>query len=291
MTPLADAFVAALAPERRAALPEVEALEDRLTGLVAAAARAWPELAVPAEVFVAYLAARLHAVDGLATVQAADLYLACAAVGGDAAALAEVDARLARELTGARARLGADAADAADAGQTLRQRLLTGATPGLGDFEGRGGLGAWLRVSAVRELLMQRRRRGRESPLGDVERIAERAPADPEIAHLKELYRGAFADAVRAAFAGLTPRERNLLRQHYLYSLTLEDMAAAYHVHRATVARWLAGARDALFEATRTTLIARLGIGHGEFDSLARMLHSQLDVSLRALLESGTDAG
>jgi RNA polymerase sigma-70 factor (ECF subfamily) len=51
-------------------------------------------------------------------------------------------------------------------------------------------------------------------------------------------------------------------------------------VHRATAARWLEKARDALEQGTRALLVARLGIGDSSIDSLVAMVRSELHVSL-----------
>ena len=42
------------------------------------------------------------------------------------------------------------------------------------------------------------------------------AVADPEIDHLKSLYRDEFQTAFSDALGALTERERNVLRQHYI---------------------------------------------------------------------------
>jgi RNA polymerase sigma-70 factor (ECF subfamily) len=205
--------------------------------------------------------------------------------------VAALDASLAREVARARARLGASETDAADVAQVLRQRLLVGTgavPPRIGDYNGRGELGAWLRVAAVRELLMLRRGRRREVPIDDVAALAAGGGA-PELERLKQLYRAPFTEAFREAVGELSARARTLMRQRYLHGLGADEMARLYGVHRATVARWLEAARDTLFAATRARLVQRTGIDPQEFESLARQVQSQIDVSLQALLGSVDD--
>jgi RNA polymerase sigma-70 factor (ECF subfamily) len=60
-------------------------------------------------------------------------------------------------------------------------------------------------------------------------------------------------------------------------------MAPLYRVHRATVARWIAKARDTLVERTRDVLVHRLDAGPAEIASLLRLIRSELDASLRTM--------
>jgi RNA polymerase sigma-70 factor (ECF subfamily) len=76
-----------------------------------------------------------------------------------------------------------------------------------------------------------------------------------------------------------------LLSLHYLQGVGLEELARAWRVHRATVSRWLVAAREAFLGRTRDELVTRAGIDRLEVDSLVRALQSQLEVSLRRLLD------
>jgi RNA polymerase sigma-70 factor (ECF subfamily) len=61
--------------------------------------------------------------------------------------------------------------------------------------------------------------------------------------------------------------------------LGIDQIAAIYHVHRATAARQLNQARAALVEATRERMRAALRISEPELESILRMIMS--DVTLR----------
>lgn len=76
-----------------------------------------------------------------------------------------------------------------------------------------------------------------------------------------------------------------MLSLHYLQGVGLEELARAWRVHRATVSRWLVAAREAFLGRTRDELVTRAGIDRLEVDSLVRALQSQLEVSLRRLLD------
>jgi RNA polymerase sigma-70 factor (ECF subfamily) len=60
-------------------------------------------------------------------------------------------------------------------------------------------------------------------------------------------------------------------------------------VHRATVARWIAAARERLLDRTIALVQGRLKISAAELESLLAGLRSGLDVSLGALLGERTE--
>jgi RNA polymerase sigma-70 factor (ECF subfamily) len=81
--------------------------------------------------------------------------------------------------------------------------------------------------------------------------------------------------------AALTARQRTLLRLAYVDGLTVDAIGRMYAVHRATAARWLAAAREALFEEARVRVQAAVGAG---MTSVIRLVHSQVQLSLSRLL-------
>jgi RNA polymerase sigma-70 factor (ECF subfamily) len=131
---------------------------------------------------------------------------------------------------------------------------------------------------------MRRLGGGREIPTEAAE-LADRMrqpSVDPRLDDLRRRYRGDFAAAFRAALAALPVRERNLLRQHHMDGLTIDQLAGLYRVHRATAARWVARARTTLSGETRRRLMERLGVATQDADSIIRLVRSQLDLSLSA---------
>jgi RNA polymerase sigma-70 factor (ECF subfamily) len=89
--------------------------------------------------------------------------------------------------------------------------------------------------------------------------------------YLKALYGAAFRDPFRAALAGLGAREKNILRQHFLDGMTLDDLGSAYEVHRVTAARWIQGARVQLLKGTRAEFAKTARLRPGECDSVLRV--------------------
>jgi RNA polymerase sigma-70 factor (ECF subfamily) len=254
---------------------------------VAAARAAWPGVTVPVADFVAWLGERQPPDDERAAWHTDELYLTCALARGDATALAQFEARYMPLVAPAVARMGLTAARVDDVQQTLRLQLFTaapGARPKIAEYSGRGELAAWLRVSAVRAAIKLTRRTS-EVLLED--EVLARAPAltpGPELAYVKSVSQAAFKTAFKAAMSQLSATEQNVLRQHHLDRLSLDQIGALERVHRTTVARWLRDARRNLLLRTRKILMANTRASASECDSLIRQARSRFDVTLSSLL-------
>jgi RNA polymerase sigma-70 factor, ECF subfamily len=269
-----------------------------------AARAAWPDVELGAEPFATFVASKLPAGEpaerSLATLRTTELYLTCACGRGDVRAVAALERLCAAAVDRAAARAGPAATQKKDElRQQVCERLLVpratdGAPqpPRIADFSGRGPLDAWLRVVASRAVVDLQRAPDRERPAeSDLLEGALGADAGPEFAYLKRLYRNEFKAAFREALEALPGREQTLLRQHLLDGLSLIRLAALHRVHRATVARWVDAARRAVLEQTRLSLGRRLRVGADELDSVMRLVQSELDVTLSALLREGGGAG
>lgn len=293
--PLTAAFLAALADPARAESQGVPGeLEDALGEALRAAQLAWPDLDVPPEAFVAYLAARLPAAPAspaaaLGGLRATDLYFVCACVRRDPRAFATFETRYAAEIERALERLNVAPLVADDIKGRLRERLLfpaEGERSPLATYSGRGELGMWLRSITVRAFFKSQAPPG-GAPI-ELEALDVAVPGgDPELAHLKATFAAEFKAAFAQAFGALAPRERNLLRQHLLDGLSIDDLGALYRVHRATAARWVARVRETLIENVKRELSASPRWSGDELESLMRLARSQLDVSVTRLLRQG----
>ncbi|HKE15925.1 MAG TPA: sigma-70 family RNA polymerase sigma factor [Kofleriaceae bacterium] len=251
--------------------------------LAARGRAAWPDLEVEPVAFAGYVASRA-AEAGVAAGQLCveDLYLACACAGGDDRAVEAFVRHVLPHVEAAVLSAGAGAADLEEVkGRVLDALFVAGDRPrGIAGYAGRGRLRSWVRSIAVRTAVRyldgERRRAGPH----DILDALGAADSDPELEHLRVRFGDAFRDAFAAALAGLSPRERNLLRQHYLDELTVDELGALYRVHRATAARWVAAAREVVFDSTRARLIESLGVAGSDLDSIMRLLKSDLDVSI-----------
>lgn len=174
----------------------------------------------------------------------------------------------------------------ADVQQTLRARLLVGDGdgPAIARYEGRAALRSWVLLSALREAIRGQQRVVRELATEDdaLLALADRSSAAVPAAD-KQRYRDAFRAAFRAALATLPPRDRLLLRMHVLDDLTIDQIATVQGVHRATVARWIDRARDAVSREVRRDLGRRLGVDPFEAEDLLRWVQSQIELSLSQL--------
>ena len=269
-----------------------EALEPVLGAVVSAGAAAWPAVALEPAVFVRHLA--LHtpgqedAAAWLATLHAADLHLACACAAGLPAALAAFDDRYlaSLDLLVARARLTPDALD--ELRQRLRESLFLpreGKPARIADYAGRGPLEQWLRVAALRTA-SNLRRSDRARPDHQQQGAGPEAIAsiDPELAVIRRRLGDDFTRALRDAFERLDPRDRSLVRMHFSERLGIDQLAPIFQVSRATAARWLKQAREALVQGTLEALRSRLKMSQDELESLLGVVRSKLEFSLGALL-------
>jgi RNA polymerase sigma-70 factor (ECF subfamily) len=287
--PLSEVFSVAVAPlsggPRR-----VEAsaeLEIALAAYIEAAQEPWPDFGLDPLDFVRYLAERAQEGQLPPLRHAPDLWLACACVQRVPAALAcflrEHEPMMTRILV----RRGASADIAADVRQVLAERLFVsddraGRRAKIADYKGLGALKGWVATAAVTTLITQQRADGRrqgERPAWSAD-DALLGPLDPELEYLKQRYAGQVHDAIVAAVASLTPREKALLRLHLKERLSIDRLGAMYGVNRATAARWLAAAREIVKERTIRQLRARLQLNPRECESLLGLVNSQLEVSV-----------
>jgi RNA polymerase sigma-70 factor (ECF subfamily) len=256
-----------------------------------AAQQVWPAVTLDFERFVAHAQQVGFSLDAPGPdpdpANIADLFLACASGQGDRAALEALDERYINPARHALKRLDARPEFIDDVMQELRAKLLLPPEPRILRYGGRGPLLAWIRVAATRiaidALRTVREVVGRETPDPDA---LDRVDFGPEVQLLRAAYREAFQEAITAAVAALEPKDRNLLRRHMIEHMTLEEMAAPYNVHPATIARRLMALREQIAAAVREHLAVRHRTQGGatSLESLAAAIRSEVYVSLAPLL-------
>jgi RNA polymerase sigma-70 factor, ECF subfamily len=252
------------------------------------------EIDGPAQsVFAAHLATLAEAPHVLA-----DYYLAYAALAGAPLAVRRVRETAAREVEAVARRARRQAADASDLLQSIVTRLLVsgpgGGPPGLASYGGAGPLAVWLRVVAARELVSRGRKRADvvddDAARGHV-MPASGSGADPEADYLRTKYRAVFHRAFKDAAAELSPEDRNILRYHYVDSFSIDRLSAMYGLHRASVARRIHRAREALLGATRERLRREAFASDTELESVLRVVESQVELSVTSLFGAPPDPG
>lgn len=273
----------------RAVRPDVDApeLEALLEARCLAAEQALPSMPLDRARFVATLAALPSSIESIDDEQVIEVAIALGCDDGDASALAAFEllylASVPRSI--ASMKLADDLVD--EVVQEVRRKLLVredGPARIVG-YAGRGSLHGLLKVIATRAAIGLLRTQGRESPADEaiLDAVGEH---DPELAFLKEHYRGAFREAFEEAVAALEPRERNLLRLHFLRKVTLDALARMYGVHRATIVRQIAAVRDKLDRGTRSGMRAKLRIPSDELEGVLDLIRSRFDASVERLLRT-----
>jgi RNA polymerase sigma-70 factor, ECF subfamily len=261
---------------------------------LATAHEAWPDVKLPdPEVLVTFVGERLAGVDlatALAGAPAADLALACACVLGEPTAHTAFDSVL-TEVDAAGASTKATPDLVSEVKQLLRVQLLVPTNerpPGIAGYRGKGPLRGWVRITATRELIRHKKRQERHVGEGDSGLEAVLVIGnDPVLEKLKSEYRTEFAAALRDAIADLSAEDRMLLRQSIVEKMSIDEVGAAFGVHRATAARWLNRARGALVGATHKRLAERLDLPVEQMDSVIKLVQSQLDASVIRYLREG----
>lgn len=277
--------VTAQRPEGARAHDSLQGLETR--DLIHAAwevgTRAYPRLAVSAETFDTFARARIEAWRA-SPERAADLYLACACAEGiESAAEVFLDAYKDRIAT----YLGR-IASCQDHIEEVRQRVLVRCLigderrpPAITSYSGRGSLEGWVRATAVREGLALVREGTRNVELRDS--VLER-PGSVDRTWLVARYREPVLEAFTVATTSLPREQRTLLRLHYVYGLTTNELARMYRMSRSTLVRRLTDARDGLVARLAGALERTTGIAANDCTDVLRQLKGQIDLRLSSLL-------
>jgi len=276
----------------------VPGMAEQIGSALAAARARFPEAtAITDDAFARALGERLgmqkDPAAALARLRADDLLLAQWCATGDHRAIAEFERVHRPDLDAVLARFKRLSITGDELRQTLRIKLFVataGRAPRIADYSGFGFLQNWLRVTALRALVdvaRSERARKLEELLADDDMLG--LPAfgpDVGASVSREEVSRAIKQAFARAVAALAPRQRNFLRHAHVDQLTLDQIAATYNIHRATVARTLAQARAELVTSTRDELAQILGVSAESLDSVVRAADSRIDLSLSRILRA-----
>lgn len=270
----------------RLGLPVTSDRRDALDRVLRTAHEAWPSFGVSDEAFIDHLtkhAGEAAVADAfLASVHAGDLYMACAVSRHDRTALAAFEGTFMVRVPDyvLRLRTSSDVID--EVMQTLRERLILGPSPKIAEYSGKGALGGWLRVVAVRTALNHLRSIGRPmaSSIEDID-----VGSDPELMYIKERANRILTEAFTRVLAAIEPNERAMLRLHYIDGLTIDRLAESYKVPRSTIHRRLMAVRQQLLDATISALREERRMTPSTIASVIRLARSQLQVTISRWLE------
>lgn len=251
---------------------------------------AWPALPLTRATFVEHLRRLGPRLAAPPERRWSDLYLAAACAEGEPEALRTFERHVMPETDAAIRSVNAEPAFVDEVRQRVRTRLLVAEPdrpPKIADYGGRGPLAGWLCVVALRVAIDLVKEGKRVEPL-EGERWAAAlvlpSTADVELEHLKQSYGAELGESLVSACAQLPERERTVLRLYFVDGLGIDRIGTIYGVHRSTAARWLQRAREGLLQATREQMAARLQTTPAQLSSVDRLVHSQIDISLGALL-------
>jgi RNA polymerase sigma-70 factor (ECF subfamily) len=257
--------------------------------LFEAARMRWASVKLDEKMLLPFVAERIYGDDlaaALAAAPAADLGLAAACAANEPTAHAAFDQVLV-EVDAAGAATNATADQIGEVKQMLRVQMLVaqnGKPPGITGYRGRGPLRGWLRITATRELIRVKKKQAREAPVERSLDLLLSTGIDPGFESLKAEYRAEFAAALHEAVGDLTHEDRMVLRQQIVDDMSIDEIGAAFGVHRATAARWVNRARAALVSSTHKRLADRLELPVDEVASVIRLVQSKLEASVTRFL-------
>ena len=291
-------FLAALGERRRADVTALPDWEGRLETALTDAGRTWSEGWLGSEAFAAEIGRHLDADTGAVEpwwnhLNAADLYLAGACARGTPAAIEKLESVYGDETGAAARRFSRQEAGADDLLQLLRKKLFLGGgaageTPKIASYTGQGQLRSWLRVTATRTFIDAVRAAGDSPEVAIADELVAMLPgpdADPELELLKRQNLAHFKGAFEEAVGTLDSSERVVLRQYIVEQLSIDQIAALYHVHRATAARRVVKAKETLLAATRVAMARRTGLAPDQLDSALALIASRMEASVERLLK------
>jgi RNA polymerase sigma-70 factor (ECF subfamily) len=272
-------------------------LRAALATTVKSAAAAWPNVLIPSEQFVGYLAERgdpaFAPLEAIARLALNDLFLACACARGDEVATEALAVTYGSRLRAVVSKIDSTP-DFVDAVMNeLSEALLGEATSaGVGregkinQYRGRVSLETWLAASATRRALT---RQGVAKPFDDLAEIAttERS-GDASRDHLRLRYPNGFGqaitDGVTEALDRLTSNDAGLLRSHLVDGFSLRKLAHIRGVNVNTIARDIATARATIHDHIRAVLHTRMGLPPDDVSAVMKALFTRVNLGVVATL-------
>jgi RNA polymerase sigma-70 factor (ECF subfamily) len=288
MTHLATVYISARAIATETQLDTVArcAIGQAINYLHALGKNAHPDLLVDIIQFSTHLG-RCGAVVGPAIhSHVGDIYLVCACIGGDLRAIERLRELCQPVLSAFLRRVDVSLTNLPEIEQALWEVALVGsasAPPKLLSYKGVGAVTGWLAVVALRIAITLHRRRVAEGRAHDILRRDATTTTtfrDPELMILKERFREGFGHALQQALDELDDRARLLFRLNLVNGLSIERIAVSYGVSQSTVSRWMADCRRKVISRARQLFGEHANISDEEFDSLGRLLASQIDLTL-----------
>jgi RNA polymerase sigma-70 factor len=288
----ADYFIGLLSPSIREEMTKVSNLEETLNEIILSCQEAWPTVALPKVLFLSFLAELLNHLGELPAKffhwHLPDVYLLCGCLAGMTEAIAAFERQVFTKIEPQLQSILKTPDLISDLKQSLLQDLFVGKgeqPPKAKSYTGQTNLRNWLFVVAIRRAinLFHRAKKQRYLSTHDLSNLPI-LEEDPELQYLKVLYQHEFRAAFQHALATLSSSARNLLRYYFVEELTLWQIGELYQVNRVTVSRWFAKIRRHILITTRQYLIDKLQVDDAAYESIMRLLKSQLKASIKTYL-------
>ncbi len=252
-------------------------MDEAWTALWTQGAQSWPQLTVSQAQFMAFVDPSLDPQQLLGP----DLYFACAVALGQPEALLAFEHHYIEPIVTYLGRRELSSAHIQETQQRTRLRILV-ADPGkkarIHEFSGRGALGGWVRIVALREHVNLHRQK--DPQWSDSDNLPAPTALSPELAAVRQKYLGVLNAALKAAIANLETRQKTLFRLHYVDGLSFEKIGSLYAVNKGTVSRWLAAAREQVLARALAQVQTQVGTSGRDAHSLFQLLQSQLELNL-----------
>jgi RNA polymerase sigma-70 factor (ECF subfamily) len=243
---------------------------------------AWPGIAVPFEVFVAYLVARIASPAEIRDDWLQDLYLACACANGVPAGLQSFRTQYFATVAQAAKPFDDSPPFAEEIYQRLSDTLFVADGPSRGKivrYAGRGPLAGFVATAAKRMALRAaayaKRFQGEAELIDRFSQFTEQ-----ETTLMKLRYRETFNRALSIALRQLPSRERLILRMNLVERVSTTRLAALYKVSQPTVSRRIQRSAKAIFATVKDLVCDELDIDTRELESLLLLVRSQIEITI-----------
>jgi RNA polymerase sigma-70 factor (ECF subfamily) len=159
-------------------------------------------------------------------------------------------------------------------------------------YSGRGSLRGWLRAVVFQlsaDLHRQTSRFVQTEEAEDMDRLAHASDTQPsggasEMEFIRQRYRAGVAEGLRRAIGELEPRERLLLAYYYYDEMTLREIGQLFHVHEATISRWLTKVQKRTRKLVEKSLARDHKFNRREISEAIELAAEEMDANVREYL-------
>ncbi len=159
-------------------------------------------------------------------------------------------------------------------------------------YSGRGSLRGWLRAVVFQLSADSHRQTSRfvqTEEAEDMDRLAHAADTQPsaaasEMEFVRQRYRAGVAAGLRRAIGELEPRERLLLAYYYYDEMTLREIGQLFHVHEATISRWLTKVQKRTRKLVEKSLARDHKFNRREISEAIELAAEEMDANVREYL-------